>query len=202
MARISETINETEELYVDASDSTLSLTRVEKLAGGADPTYVDAVKTLQISQEGISVIGNDETGAEFQNDLLLFGDYGEPLPEFVPITLGSKMIEYNSETGTYETPKAIESPDGRIVLSGLIKVNTAVASSIVSGDVLVTLPEGYRPEKQTIHLVASASGVARVDAKADGNIVFTSFGSVTSITQYISLDGISFIPEKGDLNAL
>jgi hypothetical protein len=84
---------------------------------------------------------------------------------------------------------------GRVVrLQGTI---TDVAGTLVNGDVLGTLPVGFRPTADLVFLVAastSTSGAAnfvRVDVQADGDVVFNA-GSLSG-SDWISLSGISFV---------
>ncbi|MBL7723604.1 MAG: hypothetical protein JNK27_05620 [Chitinophagaceae bacterium] len=81
--------------------------------------------------------------------------------------------------------KYYKDKEGVVHLKGLIKNGT-----ITSNTILFTLPAGYRPSTsgQLIFSVDNATGIGRVDVKANGDVVV-----VTATTNaFLNLTGISF----------
>jgi hypothetical protein len=76
----------------------------------------------------------------------------------------------------------------RVFLQGMMKKSSAV----VVGEVLFTLPAGYRPLGQTLFVVFSNSAAARVDVMANGQVQ----ASTAVNAAWVSLAGISFRGEQ------
>ncbi len=75
--------------------------------------------------------------------------------------------------------------DGVVILKGLIKKSSAV----VGGEVIATLPDGYRPSEQLVFQTATNSNTAsRVDVKANGDITV-----VSGNAGWLSLNGVKFL---------
>ncbi len=107
------------------------------------------------------------------------------------LVLQNNWTAYNSG---YATPSYIKTSDGVVVLKGLIK-NTG---SPTDGQIIATLPEGYRPSGALIFAASTAASTApsvdaRLDIDASGNIIFRNGGSAS----WLSLDNIRFVPDTG-----
>ncbi len=76
---------------------------------------------------------------------------------------------------------------GRVYLGGLIRKTSAIAT----GDVMLTLPVGYRPLKQRLFTVTTEAGIVRVDVAANGNVIYNGIAH-NGVQNWVSLDGISF----------
>ena len=84
------------------------------------------------------------------------------------------------DTGVYNQVGYYRSTDGLVRLTGYIKDGTI-------GQVVFTLPVGYRPLKKVVIPTISNDAIGRVDIEPDGDVIVTS-GNNT----YVALDGISF----------
>lgn len=77
---------------------------------------------------------------------------------------------------------------GRLVaLQGLV----TKAGAPVGGDVIGTLPTGFRPSGQLVFVVEATGLHGRVDVNSSGSIIWQAGGTVG--TTYTSLSGITFI---------
>lgn len=86
----------------------------------------------------------------------------------------------------YTPPRYYKTADGRVILEGLIRKTSAVNA----GEVLFTLPIGYRPTGRLIYHADSENGGIRVDIDNAGNVyVLSTFNTGQN---WISLTGISF----------
>lgn len=83
--------------------------------------------------------------------------------------------------GFYKTPAGV------VYVQGMLKKSIAV----VSGEVLFTLPAGYRPLGTCVFTVTSNGAIARVDVQPDGDVAVVSGSNV-----WLSLAGISFRAEQ------
>jgi hypothetical protein len=73
---------------------------------------------------------------------------------------------------------------GRVQLRGLVKAGSG-------GTVIFVLPAGFRPPAQQIYPVVSDSSVtARIDVKANGEVLVSQPGA--GVLGWLSLDGIGF----------
>lgn len=105
------------------------------------------------------------------------------LPPWTYVETSNDWIPYSS---TFQSPAYTITPDGVVVLKGLIKDGTAT-----TGTLLFNLPPGYRPEKKLIFIVgsyASGSGTGRIDIAENGDVTF-----VSGTSTWISLDSIHFL---------
>jgi hypothetical protein len=75
----------------------------------------------------------------------------------------------------------------QVFLQGMLKKSSAV----VSGDVLWTLPVGYRPLAQTLFAIISNAAIGRVDVYPDGRVAV-----LTGNAAWISLAGLNFRAEQ------
>lgn len=73
-----------------------------------------------------------------------------------------------------------------VTLEGLVRKNTAISN----GDVIMTLPVGYRPLKTRIFSVQTENGGMRVDVNSSGAVVIATGFNVNQ--NWVSLDGITF----------
>ncbi|WP_299627066.1 hypothetical protein [uncultured Tenacibaculum sp.] len=73
-----------------------------------------------------------------------------------------------------------------VTLEGLVRKNVA----ITNGDIIMTLPVGYRPVKTRIFSLQTENGAMRVDVNPSGTVVVASGFSVNQ--NWVSLDGITF----------
>lgn len=74
----------------------------------------------------------------------------------------------------------------RVTVEGVIVKSTA----ITSGDIMLTLPLGYRPASKMIFLVSSANGPVSLEIDTTGNIIINTAFNVSQ--NWVSLSGISF----------
>lgn len=192
MARLSEQIDAgVEEHYVEANGDTLSVTEVIKAQADVDATFVDAVKTVEVSPDGITVKGITASGTPYENKLVEIGEWGDTAPTHIPLEFGAKCDAYDL-SGYWQAPHAINEISGHVSLGGLVKVLSG--QTIVAGDVIANLPVGVRPEGQSVFLVASYAGPMRLDIKTTGEIVVATMQSgAQQSTQWVSLDGIRFV---------
>lgn len=72
---------------------------------------------------------------------------------------------------------------GRVWLQGLVKKSTAAAF----GDVIFTLPVGYRPAHRVLLNIQTNSVIGRVDVMANGDVVVQ-----TANAAWLAFDGLSF----------
>jgi hypothetical protein len=82
---------------------------------------------------------------------------------------------------------------GRVELRGLVARNGAAAPAV--GDLIGTLPTGYRPSNRLVFEVAvgQPNGLAgRVDVLANGELRWMGASGVVVDADYISLSGVSF----------
>lgn len=86
---------------------------------------------------------------------------------------------------------ATYSRHGRVVrLQGMV---TKSGGTPAAGNVIGTLPDGYKPTGQLVFaaVTGSTDTFGRVDVDASGNVIWQSGG--TGGTDYTSLSGISFV---------
>ncbi|CAL2064845.1 hypothetical protein [Tenacibaculum sp. 190524A05c] len=102
-------------------------------------------------------------------------------------TFGSGWQNYSVVHGNGFEDARYYVDNGRVYLGGLIRKT----SVITSGEVMITLPIGYRPQKQRIFTVSTEAGIVRIDVAANGNVVFNG-PSHNGGQNWVSLDGISF----------
>jgi len=103
------------------------------------------------------------------------------------LNLQNGWTAYNSG---YSTPSYIKTSDGIVALRGLV----SNAGSPTDGQIIATLPEGYRPSGSLIFPASTApSSYARLDINANGDIVYRTGGS----SSWISLDNVRFVPDTG-----
>ncbi|CAL2080506.1 hypothetical protein [Tenacibaculum sp. 190524A05c] len=102
-------------------------------------------------------------------------------------TFGSGWQNYSVIHGNGFEDARYYVDNGRVYLGGLIRKT----SVITSGEVMITLPVGYRPQKQRIFTVSTEAGIVRIDVAANGNVVFNG-PSHNGGQNWVSLDGVSF----------
>ena len=102
-------------------------------------------------------------------------------------TFGSGWQNYSVVHGNGFEDARYYVDSGRVYLGGLIRKT----SGIVAGEVMITLPAGYRPQKQRIFTVSTEAGIVRIDVAANGNVVFNG-PSHNGGQNWVSLDGVSF----------
>lgn len=102
-----------------------------------------------------------------------------------PVNITNYGANYNAFGKPYNQPR-YSKENNRVFLEGLIKASTG---GINAGDVLFTLPSGYRPDLTTICLgTQTGTSTIRVDIYPDGKVI----AFETSPTNYLSLNGITF----------
>ena len=102
-------------------------------------------------------------------------------------TFGTGWQNYSVAHGSGFEDARYYVDNGRVYLGGLIRKT----SGITTGDIMITLPIGYRPQKQRIFTVSTEAGIVRIDVAANGNVVFNG-PSYNGGQNWVSLDGISF----------
>ncbi|HSW92206.1 MAG TPA: fibronectin type III domain-containing protein, partial [Candidatus Saccharimonadales bacterium] len=106
----------------------------------------------------------------------------QTLPAWASLSLQHNWENYST---SYNSAGFTKTNNGRVFLKGLIK-----NGDVTNGTVIATLPEGYRPEgKLAFQTITSPNTEARIDVTASGDILL-----VTGLTNWISLDSISFLP--------
>jgi hypothetical protein len=88
----------------------------------------------------------------------------------------------------WQAPGFYKDNQSRVFLQGMIKKTIAV----VNGEVLFTLPVGYRPLGQSLFVVYSNSAAARIDVMPNGQVV----ASTGVNAAWVSLAGINFRGEQ------
>jgi hypothetical protein len=98
---------------------------------------------------------------------------------------------FNANWSNFSTPYAFhgytKTPSGFVMLKGLIKRS----GSITSGEVIGTLPVGYRPSARLIFQTSTSNAghFARVDVDTTGSIL-----AIAGDPGFLSLEGINFMP--------
>lgn len=100
------------------------------------------------------------------------------------ITLQNGWVNYN--TAAYPGAQYAKASDGVVHLRGLIRGGTTGGSIIIG-----TIPSGFRPKARTLTYSTNNIEQARVDILPNGQIAVT-----TAYNGWLSLDGLSFIPEQ------
>ena len=127
-----------------------------------------------------TLFGNDS--GTYWLELGLITNNGIP----VSPTLLNSWVEYGSPFGT---PQYWLANDGTVRLHGAVKSGTL-------GVAVFTLPEGFRPSTKRRFVVsatnASTDVFDTVSITSDGNVIV----EVTGSNNFVSFDGISFIPNR------
>lgn len=107
---------------------------------------------------------------------------------FTAFSLATNWSDYGFGFNTNAYRKT---SSGVVILKGLIKKSTAPTS----GEIIATLPVGYRPVSNLIFVVGGGDGnvAVRLDVDSAGSIIYRS-GTANG---WISLEGIHFIPNDG-----
>ncbi|WP_329047183.1 hypothetical protein [Streptomyces sp. NBC_01422] len=100
--------------------------------------------------------------------------------------------------GTFGSGRYRRMPDGSVVLRDLI--NRTASTTLTSGEVVGTLPAGYRPvtiAQQNVWVGGSTGGVLSVNINATGTITLTNLspGAVSYLSTgngYLSLNGLRY----------
>ncbi|MDO1501489.1 hypothetical protein Q2T40_15240 [Winogradskyella maritima] len=102
-----------------------------------------------------------------------------------PLDINNYDANYNAFGAPYQKPRYFIE-NNRVHLEGLVRRN---AGAVSAGDVLFTLPVGYRPNLIVIALATqTGSSTVRVDINPDGSVV--AFDNTA--LNYLSLNGITF----------
>jgi len=108
------------------------------------------------------------------------------LLQWSTFALQNSWVDFGS---TYNTSAYRKTTDGVVILKGLIKRT----GTPVSGELIGTLPETYRPSNRTMFTTNTSGGVrVRIDILTNGEILYYN-GSES----WISLEGIHFLPDNG-----
>ncbi|CAL2079026.1 hypothetical protein [Tenacibaculum sp. 190524A02b] len=102
-------------------------------------------------------------------------------------TFGAGWQNYSVSHGNGFEDARYYIDNGRVYLGGLVRKT----SGINAGEVILTLPIGYRPQKQRIFTVSTEAGIVRVDVAANGNVIFNA-PAHSGGQNWVSLEGISF----------
>jgi len=157
---------------------------VNGFTNGAATTYtVNAARNNVVSARVTATHSSGTSG---------YGTDSITIPPWTTLVMQNNWSDYAPgwSTGGYTMTS-----DGMVVLKGLVKKTTGTP---VSGEVIGTLPVGYRPSEVLIFETSTNSNVAsRVDVYPSGNIVFQ-IGSAP----WLALDGINFLPSTFTFNAL
>jgi len=102
-------------------------------------------------------------------------------------------------SGGHEVGSFYKDPFGRVHLRGLLDHLAAVPSN---GEVMFTLPTGYRPlERLVFAALAGGDGAGegrsqRVDIDASGNVIYLTQGTAGAANIWLNISGISFLAEQ------
>lgn len=102
------------------------------------------------------------------------------------LTLQNSWVHYG---GAYATPQYTKASDGIVQVKGLITRNTVGICTL--GEVITTLPVGYRPKETQIYLLDSYANFGRIDVQPNGNII-----CVNNNYGWTALDNIKFLAEQ------
>ena len=106
------------------------------------------------------------------------------IPNWASLVTATAWSDYG---GSFTTAGYTKTSDGVVVLKGLIKKSSA----FTSGEVIATLPVGYRPSGRLIFGTSTEPNTtARVDIAANGDIIFDS-----GTASWMSLDTVRFVPD-------
>lgn len=119
---------------------------------------------------GNPLIKLDNTQIPTLEKLSLIGGTNEPVFQH-----GSAFGSGLQEPGFYKDPW------------GIAHLVGVVGATYAAGNIIATLPAGYRPLEKEVFAVLTDTGIGRVDVDASGNITFMSGG-----TTFVSLSGIAF----------
>lgn len=173
---------------VYAEGSSIRCERIEYRDTTDTTQTADKVINVTFGNDGVFTDGNDFFGTEYSYVPFELDDLGRPVASsFEEMTLSS-MVKPYGDGSVYAQPQLFEGPNGFITLTGLASVVNST-NPLVANSVIATLPAEYAPNQQRIFVVQSNVGPVRVDVRQNGDITLA--GS-TSVTQYISFDGISF----------
>ncbi len=158
------------------------------VAGG---TYVAGATNQNITSYTVSAMrGQSVCATVYANNSVgssPFGSACATIPNWYNLAYQNGWTDYNNgaDTNIYQTGAYTKSSAGVVMLKGLLRrVGTAT-----SGEIIATLPSGYRPAENFMFQGESSGGSARIDIYPDGTIRFQTGG-----TGWYSLEGISFIP--------
>lgn len=129
-------------------------------------------------QAQLHVAGN----TRISGDLRVTGQVVVPNLTWQAAPLGAGWIWYGAP---FQSPEYSKDALGIVRLRGMAKNTAAMAV----GAVVATLPDGYRPPAQTIHVTIGNQVLNRVDINVNGQIIL---GVALAINLWISLDSISF----------
>lgn len=135
-------------------------------------------------------VGRNVSGTyEFRVDAVSLRDVGQELRSVT--TEGTFGTDWGDYGGGFQLVEFWRDNAGRVHLRGLaLKTTDAIA-----GDIIFTLPVGYRPSVQEVFGTAGEPGFARVDVATNGNVYCqTALDSSAPGGAFISLSGISFDP--------
>ncbi|CAL2093899.1 Head domain of trimeric autotransporter adhesin [Tenacibaculum sp. 190524A05c] len=103
------------------------------------------------------------------------------------LNTGAGWENYNTafSVTTFQDPR-YRLNDNVVYLEGMVRKNTAISN----GDIIMTLPVGFRPQKTRIFTVQTENGSIRVDVNPSGTVVVATGFNINQ--NWISLDGITF----------
>lgn len=113
-------------------------------------------------------------------------------PAYTEFAYASGWSSYQSGWGAAGYTKT---PDGVVVLTGLIKNSSGATKA--QGNVIFTLPAGYRPSINKRFAVVYGGGGASIAAYLDIVANGTAYISSNSITlnEWVSVSGVTFLAE-------
>lgn len=104
-------------------------------------------------------------------------------PAWVPAPLGAGWVNYGNG---YTAPAYRMAPSGEVVLKGTVFNN---AQTKYQSNIILTLPNGYRPSEIFAFVVDAGGSYGRVEISPTGNVTLAS-----GVFTRVSLDGIRFYP--------
>lgn len=168
---------------------------------GPGPAKVKFLPGNTLSTESYQWIGKFEAWGNRTVDMIRLGDtwkiLGHANEEFfggkisLEPYLANNISPYGSMQGVsanyYNEPRAQRLSSGIVVLSGLLGQVTAVTT----GQVLFTLPPGYRPDFTMIFPIINSGQAKMISISANGE-VRTEGAFVASSNDFFTIDGIAF----------
>jgi hypothetical protein len=99
---------------------------------------------------------------------------------------GTNWVDYGGFVAPYFAKRATQ-----VALGGVVTKTTATAS----GNVIFTLPAGFRPSGIEVFTVSGEAGIGRVDVSSNGDVIFrsgTTGGAGAGGAKFLFLSGITF----------
>ncbi|MFZ1301178.1 MAG: hypothetical protein WAQ27_01185 [Candidatus Microsaccharimonas sp.] len=155
-------------------------------------SWIAASATLNSNERSYSLLANHEDTVSVQVKAVNsagqsgYGTGSLSIPFWSPLVLSGDWTQYGGTA--YASAEFSRTSTGLVVLKGLVKKSTTAAN----GDIIATLPPGYRPTGRLVFGTATnPNATGRVDIDTDGNVIL-----VAGDAGYFSLDTVRFIADS------